>query len=326
MNRKLYTLLSIIALFVISGCAGSGNSGENNNNSDNFTENQSTQNQEFTINYSDYGLDESFIEKYNSMNIEDVGDMIQSFPSPVEMAAIIQNMDVPYSYKYLFDTEVSKNFETNFKKALGLGVYCADLGYLNVYNKNGDVINYLVTIRQLSDQLKIGQFFDFGTLKRMATSSNNLDSMLILSVQSYFQMDDYLRRNDRSNLSALMVSGVWIESLYLACEVYSEKQNKKLKDFIAGQKPIVGNLLSVLVKFIKTDPDYVKLIANLKDLSVAMDAVTIETIQGEDEHEIIDGQSVTTQGERSEITVSDQDMMEIVKVVRNIRTKIAKQL
>ena len=323
MNTILHSALVAASLLVFAGCAGGGNTNNNGENSDNdgYKSGEMVQ-----INYADYGLDQDFINRYDSLNIADIGDMIQSFPSPVEMAAIIQNMNVPYRTKYLFPKDAAKNFETNFKKALGLGVYCADLGYLNVYNQSRDVIDYLVNIRQLSDQLKIGQFFDFSTLKNIATNSDNLDSLLILSVQSYFNMDAYLRQNDRSNLSALMVTGVWLESLYLACDVYQEKQNKQLKDFIASQKPILANLLGVLVKFIKSDPDYVKLVANLKDLVNAMENITIETIEGEDQHEIVDGQSITTQGEHTEITVSDEQMMQIVKVTQNIRKKIAEQL
>ena len=312
------------ATFMIS-CGGSTSGGEQQNGNDDgqLQYNPEAQTQ---IDYAQYGLDDEFIKKYKEMNIGDVGEIIQSFPSPVEVSAIIQDMKVPYTPKYLYNPDYADNCETSFKKALGLGVYCADLGYLNVYNKTGDVIQYLVAIRKLSEQLQIGQFFDFAALKRIATSSDNLDSLLITSVQSYFAMDAYLRQNDRSNISALLVTGVWVESLYLACEVYATKENKRMKEHIASQKTLLTDLMAVLVRFMENDVNYVKMVAGLKELTKAFEPVKIEVIDGEDKTEIIDGQLVTTQGAQTKITVTDEQMTNIVKAVESFRTSIAQSL
>lgn len=318
--------LALSATTFLMSCGGSTSGGEQQNGSDDEQIQYNPENQQTKIDYAQYGLDEEFIKKYKDVNIGDVGEMIQSFPSPVEVSAIIQDMKVPYTPKYLYNADYADNFETSFKKALGLGVYCADLGYLNVYNKTGDVIQYLVAIRKLSEQLQIGQFFDFAALKRIATSSNNLDSLLITSVQSYFAMDAYLRQNDRSNISALLVTGVWVESLYLACEVYTTKENKRMKEHIASQKTILTDLMAILVRFMENDVNYVKMVAGLKELTKAFDPVKIEVIDGEDKTEIIDGQQVTTQGAQTQITVTDEQMAEIVKAVESFRTNIAQSL
>ena len=313
------------ATFMVS-CGGSTSGGEQQNGSDDEQIQYNPETQTQQIDYAQYGLDDEFIKKYKDVNIGDVGEMIQSFPSPVEVSAIIQDMKVPYTPKYLYNADYADNFETSFKKALGLGVYCADLGYLNVYNKTGDVIQYLVAIRKLSEQLQIGQFFDFAALKRIATSSNNLDSLLITSVQSYFAMDSYLRQNGRSNISALMVTGVWEESLYLACEVYSNKPNKRMREHIASQKRILDDLMAILVKFMNNDANYIKMVAGLKDLTKAFEGVIIEDFKGEDKTEVVDGKQVTTQGDYTQITVTDEQMDQIVKAVGKFRNGIAETL
>jgi hypothetical protein len=43
--------------------------------------------------------------------------------------------------------------------------------------------------------------------------TKNLDSLIFISVHSFNQMDDYLRTNKRGNLSALIITGTWIEGL-----------------------------------------------------------------------------------------------------------------
>ena len=321
--KKILTFSLVLSAAVIMSCGGTSGGDQQQTGNENIEYKPGT---ETKIDYSQYGLDEAFIKKYQEMNIGDVGEMIQSFPSPVEVSAIIQDMKVPYTPKYLFNADYADNFETSFKKALGLGIYCADLGYLNVYNKTGDVIQYLVAIRKLSEQLQIGQFFDFAALKRIATSSNNLDSLLITSVQSYFAMDSYLRQNGRSNISALMVTGVWAESLYLASEVYTTKPNKRMKEHIASQKRILDDLMAILIKFMNNDPNYIKMVAGLKDLTKAFEGVVIEDFDGEDKTEMVNGNLVTTQGDYTQITVTDEQMEQIVKAVETFRKGIAETL
>ncbi|MBQ1697599.1 MAG: hypothetical protein II075_06920 [Bacteroidales bacterium] len=328
MKRLIVTIMSLCLVSVIISCGGSSNNSNNNDNGnvgETEIEYNGTQT-EAKIDLDAYGLDKEFLDHYRSHDIADFGDLIQSFPSPVEVSSIIQDMKVPYSESLLFDAGKCDNFETSFKKSLGLGVFCADLGYLNVYNKTGDVINYLVAIRKLTEALRLAQFFDFPTLKRIATNNNNLDSLLILSTMSYYNMDTYLRESNRADVSAMMVTGVWTESLYLASQVYKKKENKRMRDHIASQKYILDELMAVLVHYMGNNVDNVKLVSAFKELSKAYEPVSIETKEGEDKVELVDGQAVTTQGTYTVITVSDEQMTQIVKAVETLRKKITEAL
>jgi hypothetical protein len=327
--EKITTACLAASIVIFASCGGNSNnnSGSNaqNNSGDTEIEYNAAQPQQ-QIDFAAYGLDEDFLNHYRNQDITDFGDLIQSFPSPVEVSAIIQDMKVPYSESLLLDANKATDFETSFKKSLGLGVFCADLGYLNVYNKTGDVINYLVSIKQLTESLKLAQFFEFQTLKRIATNNNNLDSLLILSTMSYYNMDTYLRNNNRADVSAMMVTGVWTESLYLATQVYKKKENKRMRDHIASQKNILDGLITVLVHYMGNNIDYVKLVSAFKELYKAYEQVSIETVDGEDKNEIINGQSVTIQGSHTIITVSDDQMIQICKAVETLRKKITEAL
>lgn len=327
MKRITATIMAACLIAVIASCGGSGNNNatDNTNNGNMEIEYNGTQTTA-PIDLEAYGLDQDFLEHYRKKNIADFGDLIQSFPSPVEVSSIIQDMKVPYSESLLLDASKCDNFETSFKKSLGLGVFCADLGYLNVYNKTGDVLTYLVAIRKLTEALKLAQFFDFPTLKRIATNNNNLDSLLILSTMSYYSMDKHLRDNNRAEVSAMMVTGVWTESLYLASQVYKKKENKRMRDHIASQKNILDDLMAVLVHYMGENPDNVKLVSAFKELAKAYEPVTIENIEGEDKVEMVNGQAVTTQGSHTVITVSDEQMTQIIKAVETLRKKITEAL
>ncbi|MCQ2975251.1 MAG: hypothetical protein MJ211_10655 [Bacteroidales bacterium] len=254
-----------------------------------------------------------------------MNEIIASFSSPVEMAATIQNSGVPFSTKYLINPEVTDNYTTSFKKALGLGFLSADLGYLNVYSKTSQILEYLVAIRKISEDLKVGQFFDFALLKRLATTAENIDSLLIMSVQSYQNMDEHLRNNQRSNLSALLVTGVWIESLYLITQVSKEVDNPELKDRIGEQKNILKNLLPILKLF--QGKEYEQLVQYLEELDNVYDFVKISYEEGETETKTyIDSygqeQTVICQGGQSVISMTNEELQEIITTTEKIRNKL----
>ncbi len=304
--------MGLVAATMATGC---GSSGSNNQQTDEeqLEYKDSKDNGDTPIDLEAYGLTKDFMEKYTREETTDFGELIQSFPAPVEISAIIEDMKVPYSESLLFDAGNADDFETVYKQALGLGVYCADLGYLNVYKKTGDVINYLVSIRKLTEQLKLGQFFDFAVLKR-AAASNNIDSLMTLSTMSYWNMDQHLRETGRANISALLVTGVWTESLYLACEVYLKKSNKRMRDHIASQKVVLDELIPVLIHFMGNELAYVKLVSAFKELNKAYQSVNVEQVPGEN------GDMSTV------VTVSDEDMIQVCKAVENLRKKITEAL
>ena len=80
-----------------------------------------------------------------------LNEVIEGFSSPVEMAALINDLDISFAKKYLAPTSNAHNYDTNFKKAIALGILSADLGYLNVYNKTAQVVEYLAVIKKVSD-------------------------------------------------------------------------------------------------------------------------------------------------------------------------------
>lgn len=248
-------------------------------------------------------------------------EIVQNISSPVEIAALIKAVGVPYSNEYLATTDYVDNYNTSFKKALGLGIFGADLGYQNMYNKTGGVIDYIQAIKTLADGIRVGQFFDFTTLKRLATNNQNLDSLMYISVQNFNQMDRYLRENKRSNLSSLIVAGIWIESMYLLGEVIKESPNAELSEKIGEQKLILGNLM-ILLRNYERDPDFKKLIDDLTEVQEVYNDVTITVEKGEPEMIEEDGMLVIQQNDKQEIEISDETLFKIIDKTVEVRNKI----
>ncbi len=248
-------------------------------------------------------------------------DIVQNISSPVEIAALIKSIGVPFSKDYLATTDFVDDYNTSFKKAIGLGIFGADLGYQNMYNKTGGVIDYISAIKTLADGIRVGQFFDFTTLKRLVTNNQNLDSLMYISVQNFNQMDRYLRENNRSNLSSLIVTGVWIESIYLLGEVIKEAPNAELSEKIGEQKIILSNLM-LLLKNYERDPSIKKLIDDLSEIQEIYRDVTITYERGEPESIEQDGMLIIIQNDKQYIEISNETLFKIIDKTAKVRNNI----
>ncbi|WP_016778643.1 hypothetical protein [Anaerophaga thermohalophila] len=252
---------------------------------------------------------------------EIIGDVIQNISSPVEMANLIKSTGVDFSQQILNNPENISNYSTSFKRALNLGVYSADLGYINSYDKSNIVVSYLLAVKSLADGIRVGQFFDFEGLKRMATNSSNLDSLMQISVTSFNQMDSYLRNQNRSNVSALIITGAWVEGLYIASDVIEKTNDEELISRLGEQKEIV-DILYIILKNYEQNNNFKELISYIEDLKKLYKNVKITREVGEPKTIEQDGMLVIVQDEISHVEVSPEDLGTIIEKIKDIRSYI----
>ncbi|MCF8225508.1 MAG: hypothetical protein K9J30_06490 [Bacteroidales bacterium] len=271
-------------------------------------------NEDLSVAYREAEMEELLVSE------EAMNEVIENIASPIEVASMLNDLEVPFSVTYLSNPENMSSYSTSYEMAFNLGALSSDLGYLNMYNKTGTAINYLSTINRLTEALEVGQFFDFVKMKRLATSENNLDSLLFTSINSFNRMDKYLQNTDRSNLSALMVSGVWIEGFYLATQVYEKSEIEQVRDVIGEQKLILNDLLIILNNY-KSIEYFQDIIADYEKLKKHFDNVKITYEIDEPETVEIDGMLMVVQAEYSTIEMSDETLDSIIRVTEEIRDK-----
>ena len=256
-----------------------------------------------------------------SISDEALEEIVQNVSSPIEMAALINELGVPFSTKYLATTKYVDNYNTNADMAYVLGVFGADLGYLNIYDKSTQIVDYLTAINKLADGIKVGQFFDFNTLKRLATSRDNIDSLMYISVNSFNQMDTYLRENQRGHLSALMIAGTWVEGMYLVTQVAKEEPAQSLSERIGEQKVNLNNIFLILNSY-KNNSQVADLIETLEEIKAEFDNVEITYTMGEPETVEQNGMIMIVQNERSVVNITDKQLNEIISKTEKIRNKL----
>ncbi|WP_026474318.1 hypothetical protein [Alkaliflexus imshenetskii] len=252
---------------------------------------------------------------------EIMNEVIGNISSPVEMANLFKTSGVDFTQRILNNPDNVSRYETSFKRALNLGVFSADLGYINTFDKNNIVVSYLLAVKTLADGIRVGQFFDFNALRRMASSSTNLDSLMEMSVTSFNRMDSYLREQNRSNVSTLIVTGAWIEGLYIASSVVRESGNKDLSIRIAEQKDII-NILEIILSNYAAEPNFADLVADIRELKEAYAPIRITRELGEPQRIEKDGVLIFIQDEISTVHYSEETLNNIMDIIEKIRTKI----
>ena len=262
------------------------------------------------------------VSEAEKLSPEAIADISKNISSPVEIANLLQMLEVPFSQNYLATSIDANKQSTNFGKALKLGILGADLGYLNMYEKTGSSLDVLSSIRKLAEDIKVGQFFDFESIKRLSQNKSNLDSLLFISIDSYTKIDNYLRGNDRGQLSALMIIGVWIEGQYLATQVVSQFPDKMLSDRIGEQKIILNDLLLLISPYCNRDSEFSNLCRNLQDIKEKYRDVRITYTQG-DPVSVEKGEGlVITQTETSVVEMSKEQLEGIIEITKNIRNRL----
>lgn len=258
-----------------------------------------------------------------SISAEVIGDILQQIPAPLEISVLLKESGKKYNAGYLNSPDNLAKYNSNFQKALNLGIYGTDLGYTNIYEQNNDGVKYMTSIKSLADGLSIGQFFDLETVGRLATNSKNLDSLLLITTQNFNSINSYLQTQGRANLSVLLLTGGWIEALHIISEVASANpDNKELRETIGEQKIILENIMLLLSFYKESDQNMASLLTDMEELKKLYDKVNITYTYKESTFEIVDGVMVIKDNSTSTIDITDQDVQNIRTATTNIRNKI----
>jgi len=262
------------------------------------------------------------LSEAQKLSPEAIADISRNISSPVEIANLLQMLEVPFSQNYVASSIDANKQGTSFDKAFKLGILGADLGYLNMYEKTGSSLDVLSSIRKIAEDIRVGQFFDFESIKRLSQSRSNLDSLLFISIDSYTSIDNYLRENDRGQLSALMIIGVWIEGQYLATQVVNQYPNEILRDRIGEQKIILNDLLLLISPYCNRDPEFVKLCQDLYRIKDIYRDVRITYTAGDPITTEKDGGLVIEQTETSVVEMTDDQLNVIIETIKEIRNRL----
>jgi len=259
---------------------------------------------------------------------EVLSDIITSIPSPLEISFLIKELGIQYDREILTaKNRDASNYKTEFEQALNLGVYSTDLGYANIYQETQDALEFLGNVNAMADELGIGEYFDFKTIKELAEKSDNLDSLLIVTSTNLESINEHLQQKDRSDLTILILTGGWLEALYVTCEVANKTEGNELLNNRIGEQKVILDQLVLLLSFYEQEyANIKKLKEQLAELQQIYNDVEMSFKYEESTtHETDDGILVVEENTTSQFNLTKENLTNILNKTREIRQSIIKK-
>jgi len=270
---------------------------------------------------------------------EDFGDLNDGFtqnddkqtyyliPSPEGLFGFIRDGNLKYSKNVLNSTgNIDKYIDTRAKE-LNFGIYSADLAYVASFNKYQESVDYLNTVRTLSDDIGISAVFDENLIGRIDNIIDNKDSLLRITSDSYLGIVRYLESSNRKKSLALIVTGGWLESIYVVSNMVGNyEQDPSVIQLLADQKLVVENLMSYLEQN-KYDDNIQRTINDLKPLSSIYAKLETKAEEKDPktekkENTEIDGKIIV--GGSDKIVMTKEQFIKLKDEISKLRNKITK--
>jgi hypothetical protein len=240
--------------------------------------------------------------------------------TPVEICTIFNRLGVPYNNAALNPTSNRDQYLSSSKASINTGIYGVDFGYLKMFGIGQELINYMVTIRDMSNKLGIPDNFLTEPIRRIQGDISEPDTILFLMNEAYTKMEDHLRAGGRESTAGLMVMGGWVEAMFIATQlVYNpDKPDPEVVQKIAEQKYTLTTLLSFMKNYYD-DPVVVYYTKKLKYLKNYFDTFTIYFKKGDLE---IDKSKQVFRSTGSEMTVTVETLNKIRDYIKKLRTEM----
>ncbi|MCX6254949.1 MAG: hypothetical protein NTV31_10810 [Bacteroidia bacterium] len=265
--------------------------------------------------FSTYKTDSASMKKPVEKN-----EIFYGILTPVEICAIFNRLGVPYNNATLNPTSNRNQYLSSSKASINTGIYGVDFGYLKMFGIGQQMIDYMVTIREMSNKLGIPDSYLTEPIKKIQGDISEPDTILSLMNDAYTKMEDHLRAGGRESTAGLMVMGGWVEAMYIATQlVYdSAKPDPEVVQKIAQQKYTLTTLLSFMKNYYD-DPVVVYYTKKLKFLKNYFDTFDIYFKKGDLE---IDISKQVFRSSGSEMTVTVETLNKIRDYVKKLRTEM----
>jgi hypothetical protein len=219
-------------------------------------------------------INDELLDPSSSLNT-DFDGKIFSIPSPIQMALLLKESKAPFNQALLNDIKNVSKYTTEFRQALNLGIYGADLGYASINDQNSASLSCLSAVETLTDKLGLDGVFDKSFMTRFEKNKTNTDSVLLIVSEAFKAGDNYLKNEKRKSTSSLILTGGWIESMYYACELHKTNSSYKIVERIGEQQQTMSTIIEILKEYNENNLND-SLIAEMSDLKVDFDKIVIE--------------------------------------------------
>ena len=239
MKRNLYTVLFLFSAVLFFSCGGE-------KSEDIISEEERSR----------PGIQES---KFNAQNV------FNTLPDRKLVMKLIEENRIEYNPDLLNDPTRVNKYALELTKAVNLGIYGADLSIASSFDQTQESMVFLKCVNVLAGYLGVNSAFDQRMFERIDANENNKDSILEIVTGAFKKVDEILKYNNRPATSAVILSGCWIEGLYVSCQMAEELGTESIIKAIVEQKESLRNLI-VMLEAVTLEENAQFILKDLKEL------------------------------------------------------------
>lgn len=299
-NLRTLRLVAVLGLAsLIVNCASDGNNSDEN------------------VVTSD--VDVETVQKQNI--VKDAKKVMYSLPSPIETAMLIKRAGATYNEELLNPTSDLDKYTTNKEMALAMGIYGADLSYASIFDQSQTMMTYMQASKKLAEQLGLLSTIDQSIIDRLEANVNDRDSIIRIISETFLNSNSTLKEDNRPALAALILTGGWVEGLYLATSLTEKVSQQELVERIVDQR-LSFNELEKLLESNNDNADVVEVLGHFKELKAAFSVIEVETSKIEPS---TDPESkITTLKATSKMHITQEQYVKLREEAIKLRTLMVK--
>lgn len=260
-------------------------------------------------------------------DIDKAKKIFYSLPSPLETAMLLKTAGVDYNEQILNDLGRIEQYTTTKSKAVNLGIYTTDLSFASLFDQAQTSLNYMDGIRRIAVEMGINDAVDDETLRRLEDNLNNRDVVMDIISETFLNSSSYLKENDQQDIAALVLTGGWIEGLYIGTQMAGggPVEDNELAIRVAEQK-LSLSIVERMLEDNKTNAsgrenaDVVDLISELEPLKAAYDNIEVLTSPSSVETAESEGPAVLKS--ETKIVITDEAFENLKSVVATLRNNL----
>lgn len=248
-----------------------------------------------------------------------IEELVYNIPSPSEIPYLLQSTGAEFNESLVNPRNKADQYASRTDKAaLNLGVYAADIGYLSSYDKTQEAIDYLQSAKSLADGLGVIGSFDVEVLKQFEANISNKDSLTRLLDRTIKKTQIYLADDKRNKLSAMVVTGSFIEGLYISTGLVKSYP----KDLLPtdAKNLVLTPLIRIVLEQKKSVTELNKMLSSVGD-SESISSLTNDLKALEAQYQALNIEE-QIRNNKANLVLTDKNLVEITNIVEKLRKSI----
>lgn len=240
--------------------------------------------------------------------------------TPTEVTSIFNRLGVPHDDAILNPPSNLDLYTSNAKAAINLGIYGVDFGYVKIFGLGQQMIDYILTVREISNKLGIPDKYLIEPVRKIESNMSDPDTVMHLVNKAYYDIENHLRAEGRESTAGLMLMGGWVEALYITTQLLYNPDNpdREVVEKICHQKYTLTSLIGFMRNYYD-DPVVVYYTKKLIYLRRIYDTFEIYFKPGDLE---IDNQRKVLRATGSTVDISLEILTRIRDYVATLRTEM----